>query len=158
MTKQIVLVVVPPMVPLTPVVAQPDLSFIEGSTDRERLPQSFDLGDSGLENQVAYFLSSDRSELQDGDIVLGIDVALATEDDNSMMAAEVAGARLPWRAEEQQPATTSGRRPPLSPARLEENDPPRGTQRTFGGSSQQPYPGVAGRSGSAREHTSAPRT
>lgn len=89
MTKQIVLVVAPPMVPLTPVVAQPDLSFIEGSTDRGRLPQSFDLGDPGLENQVAYFLSPDLSELQDGDIVLGIDVALATEDDNSMMAAEV---------------------------------------------------------------------
>ena len=95
MTKQIVLVVVTLMVPLTPVVAQPDLSLLEGSTDHGRLPQPFDLGDPGLEVQVAYFLSPDLSELQDGDIVLGIDVAVATEDDNSMMAAEVAGARLP---------------------------------------------------------------
>lgn len=124
MTKQIVLVVAPPMVPLTPVVAQPDLSFIEGSTDRGRLPQSFDLGDPGLENQVAYFLSPDLSELQDGDIVLGIDVALATEDDNSMMAAEVS-----------RPASLAGRetaarndvRPSSAPVAGSAggNDPPR---------------------------------
>ena len=68
-----------------PAVAQPDFTFIEGSPDHGDLPRPFNVGDLDLEDQVAYFMSPDLPEPQEGDIEFQVDVALSTADYHSMM-------------------------------------------------------------------------
>lgn len=84
-SRSLMLALLASVLALAPAIAQPDFTFIEGSPDHGQLPRPFNLGDLDLEDQVAYFISPDLPEAQEGDIAFQIDIALSAEDYNSMM-------------------------------------------------------------------------